>query len=163
MTVTRGPLRQFHIFSFELMLSCWAVRPKDRPSFKDVLQSITRLLNPCDNDGFNTIGTRRPETNESTREPLGIESRMVEETSFANVGEDGSRTHIGNEDNEGPGIEYASLNTPEYLVLVESPMLQSRWWIIDNMWISLTENGQKPREWAWFPGCSITSDTQAPW
>ena len=34
----------YSLFSYALMGSCWADAPKDRPSFKDIVRSITILL-----------------------------------------------------------------------------------------------------------------------
>ena len=138
------------------MRSCWVVRPRDRPSFKDVVVSIRELLYTHDedeSDSDHAMDTGRHETSASATGHQDIESRM-EETSFSRPGrrihqasthDDGPVTHHGNEDPEGEdmgpprdeqelesGVSTCQTsNRAEYLVIIESPMLSSCEWILE--------------------------------
>ena len=130
MTVTHGTQSSFDIFRYALMKSCWVVRPKDRPSFKDVVVSIRDLLYPQGAD-------------ESDQD---IETG-IEETSFSRPGkrfhqastpDDRPLTHLRDEDPKGQNVgpshdeEQESQTSSrschgshrnEYLIIVESPKL----------------------------------------
>ena len=146
MAVTHGTQTSFYIFRYALMKSCWVVRPKDRPSFKDVVVSIRDLLYPHGED-------------ESDQ---GIESD-IEETSFSRPGkhfpqaatpDDRPVTHLRDEDSKGQNVwpfrdEEQELQTSsrrchgsqrnEYLVIVESPKLLDCDWIPEVNQISIAD------------------------
>ena len=132
-------------------MRCWVVRPRDRPSFKDVVVYIRDLLYPQGED-------------ESDQD---IESG-IEETSFSRPGrrfhqtstpDDRPVTHLRDEDPEGQYVRpsrdeeqelqtsmssYHAPNRAEYLVIIESPMLSNGDWILEvnQILITGTWNGQ---------------------
>ena len=85
------------------MGSCWATAPKDRPSFKDIVRSITILL-----------------WLDYEHESAHDDESAVEETSFSRFDE---RSHPAQSPEDGDVDELGSVIDPEYLVIVESPML----------------------------------------
>ena len=131
------------------MFSCWAVRPKDRPSFKDMLHYLSSLLNHHDEDEFDATDNRRHAANAFAAGVQDIELGM-KETSFSSPGkrlrqatstEDDRITHPENNDTAGQAVHRMS-SSPEYLVMVESPMLQNRRWILGDMcfhWVTMSK------------------------
>ena len=126
----------FFLFSYELVRSCWAESPEDRPSFKDLVRSITLLLGPDDEDGS-------VEDDDSVTAETSFVSSLLCQTRRP---DDGSVKCHEIEDPDGQGVErespepsddedeeFKSVTTPEYLVIVESPMLLGCESIVDYM------------------------------
>ena len=139
-------------------MRCWLARPRDRPSFKDVVVSIRDLLYPNvedESDSDHVMDTGRHEASASTTGDPDIESE-VEETSFSRPGkrliqeasapDGGPTTHQGNEDPGRQDIDQSrdeeqelesgmdtchTSNRAEYLIIIESPMLSSCDWILE--------------------------------
>ena len=138
---------KFDLFRYVLMFSCWNVRPKYRPSFKDVLRHLSSILGLRVEDEFDSMVTRRHETNACATTFQYVEMGMAE-TSFsrpgkrlrqATIAEDEPITNLDNVGTAEHDVERLS-SLPEYLVPVESPMLQSHHCIVGDMWWSLTVN-----------------------
>ena len=94
-------------------MSCWAAAPKDRPSFKDIVRSITI-----------------PRWPEYEHESAQDNETAVEETSFSRFGES---SHPAQSPEDGDVEELESVTDPEYLVIVESPMVLNREETVENV------------------------------
>ena len=118
------------------MRSCWAETPEDRPSFKDLVTSITLLLGPDDEDGSvadddsataETSFTSSPPCHTRRPDDGSVMHHEIEGLDGQSVGRESSEP--SNDEDE----ELKSVTTPEYLVIVESPMLLGCEPIVDYM------------------------------
>ena len=95
------------------MRSCWAAAPKDRPLFKAIVRSITILLWLDDE-----------------HESAHDDESAVAETSFSRFDE---RSHRAQSPEDGDVEEWESVTDPEYLVIIESPILLSSDETVENV------------------------------
>ena len=146
---------KFDLFSYDLMFSCWAVRPKDRPSFKDVLRYLSSILDLHDKDESDAMVARRHKTNASATRFQDVE---IAETSFstpskrlrqATITEDDPITNLENVGTMEHDVEWLS-SLPEYLVPVESPMLQSHHCIVGDGRDDRSLQWINQWRWTWF-------------
>ena len=114
LTVTRGTQSYYDIFRYVLMMRCWVVRPRDRPSFKDVVIYIKDLLHPHgedESDSYYAMDTQRHEGSAVATGDQDIESG-IEDTSLSR-----------------PCKRFHQASTPnEYLAIIESPMFSDCDW-----------------------------------
>ena len=141
------------------MMRCWVLRPRDRPSFKDVVVSIRYILYPNgedETDSDHAMDKQRHERSAAATGDQDIESG-IEDTSFSRPGKrfhqastrgDRPVTHLRN---ENPVEQHAepsrdeeqelqtqqtsrsschASNRAEYLVIIESPMLSDCDWFV---------------------------------
>ena len=114
------------------MLKCWTITPENRPSFKDLVSSITILMGP-------DVEDESAQHNELAMEETFF-TRPMESLHQARP-DDGSATHLENADSGGQedlesGTSSAHYwNAAEYLIIVESPMLPTHDSIREDVWI----------------------------